>query len=44
MDADNKNPQMDPKEINIINWHVVDEEFSDILFMLGKDIEGKIIL
>lgn len=42
MDADNKNPHMDPKEINIINWHAVDEDFSKYtIYGFGKDIEGK---
>ena len=42
MDADNKNPQMDPKEINIMDWHAVDEEFSRYtIYGFGKDIKGK---
>jgi len=42
MDADNKNPQIDPKEINIINWHAVDEDFSRYtIYGFGKDIKGK---
>ena len=42
MDDNTKNSEMKPKEINIINWYPVDEDFSRyVIYGFGKDIKGK---